>query len=79
MNLNMQKKIIAIISLIIVLTVAALGTLNFIKANNILKSNLQSEGYKIADDVTFSIETFMNNMEDNIQSISKDRTIPRTK
>lgn len=74
MNLSLQKKITAIISLIIILTVSVLGTLNFIKANNLLKVNLQSEGYKIANDVDFSIETFMNNMEENIQVVSKDRS-----
>lgn len=70
----MQKKIIAIISLIIILTVSILGAFNFIKANSILKLKFESEGYKIADDVSFSIEKFMSNMENNIQFISKDRT-----
>ena len=74
MNLNMQKKIIAVISLIIILTVSFIGTLNFIKANSMLKTKFQSEGYKIADDVDFSIEALMNNMEENMQFISKDKT-----
>jgi hypothetical protein len=42
LKLNMQKKIIAIISQIIILTVSVLGTLNFVKANKILKLNQQS-------------------------------------
>lgn len=71
----MQKKITVFISLIIVLTVTFLGSLNFIKANNILKSKFQSEGYKIADDVGFSIQSLMSNMEESLKFIGKDKSL----
>lgn len=71
----MQKKITVFISLIIVLTVTFLGALNFIKANNILKSKFQSEGYKIADDVGFSIQSLMSNMEESLKFIGKDKSL----
>lgn len=70
MKITMHRKIIIFVTLLVVITVLALGSLNYLRTDNILNNITEREGYKTISDVNYSIDSFIKNMESNLQFVS---------
>lgn len=73
MKLTIYKKINIFVILLVLGTVVILGSLNYVRTNSILKTIIETEGYKTIKDVDYSVESFIKNTESYLQFISHNK------